>query len=53
MKWMGMKYLDAEDEGQGLVEFGLILVLIIIIVVAVLAAVGPQLSTLLGNFLHR
>ncbi len=48
-----MKNLPGPEKGQGLVEFGLILVLIIIIVVAVLAAVGPQLSTILNSFPHR
>lgn len=38
-----MIYLSQED-GQGLVEYGLILVLVAIVVVIVLTLVGTQLS---------
>ncbi len=41
-------YLPRE-EGQGLVEYGLILVLVAIILIAILALLGPEIA----NVLHR
>jgi pilus assembly protein Flp/PilA len=38
-----------EEEGQGLVEYALILVLVAIVVIAILAIVGPQI----GNIFSR
>ncbi len=46
-------YLPENEKGQGLVEFALILVLVAIIVVAVLALLGPQISTFLSKFTGR
>ncbi len=43
-----MLYLPRE-EGQGLVEYALILVLVAIIVIAILAILGPQI----GNVFSR
>ncbi len=43
-----MLYLPRE-EGQGLVEYALILVLVAIIVIAILAILGPQI----GNIFSR
>jgi pilus assembly protein Flp/PilA len=40
-----MLYLPRE-EGQGLVEYALILVLIAIVVIAALTLLGPQISTM-------
>jgi pilus assembly protein Flp/PilA len=39
----GSMYL-LHDEGQGLVEYGLILVLVAIIVIAILTLLGPQIA---------
>lgn len=45
-----MFYLPRKDEeGQGLVEYALILVLVAIVVIAILAIVGPQI----GNIFSR
>ncbi len=45
-----MLYLPSKDEqGQGLVEYALILVLVAIVVIAILAIVGPQI----GNIFSR
>lgn len=45
-----MLYLPAQDEqGQGLVEYALILVLVAIVVIAILAILGPQI----GNIFSR
>jgi pilus assembly protein Flp/PilA len=43
-----MVYLPRE-EGQGLVEYALILVLVAIVVIAILAVLGPQI----GNIFSR
>lgn len=43
-----MLYLPRE-EGQGLVEYALILVLVAIVVIAILAILGPQI----GNVFSR
>ena len=42
-RWERMLYLPS-DEGQGLVEYALILVLIAIVVIASLMVVGPQVE---------
>lgn len=43
-----MLYLPRE-EGQGLVEYALILVLIAIVVIAVLALLGPQIASIFSQ----
>lgn len=44
-----MFYLPKNEEGQGLVEYALILVLVAIVVIAILAIMGPQI----GNIFSR
>ncbi len=44
-----MLYLPKNEEGQGLVEYALILVLVVIVVVAILTLMGPQI----GNIFSR
>lgn len=45
-----MFYLPRQDEeGQGLVEYALILVLVALVVIAILAIMGPQI----GNVFSR
>jgi pilus assembly protein Flp/PilA len=39
----------AEEEGQGLVEYGLILVLIMVVVVAVLTVFGGKVSDMYSS----
>jgi pilus assembly protein Flp/PilA len=43
-----MVYLPRE-EGQGLVEYALILVLVAIVVIAVLMLVGPQIANIFSK----
>ncbi len=43
-----MMYLPRE-EGQGLVEYALILVLIAIVVIAILALLGPIIANVFSN----
>lgn len=43
-----MLYLTHED-GQGLVEYALILVLVAIVVIAILAILGPQIGNVFSQ----
>jgi pilus assembly protein Flp/PilA len=43
-----MLYLP-RDEGQGLVEYALILVLVAIVVIAILALLGPQIANIFSR----
>jgi len=45
-----MLYLHQQDEeGQGLVEYALILVLVAIVVIAILAILGPQIGNIFSK----
>jgi len=44
-----LRKLWSEEEGQGLVEYGLIIVLVSLAVLVVLTAVGGQLNTVFTN----
>jgi pilus assembly protein Flp/PilA len=37
------------EEGQGLVEYGLILVLVAIVVIAILTLLGPEIMSVIGR----
>lgn len=39
----------SKEEGQGLVEYGMILVLIMIVVVAILTLMGGKISTMFSS----
>lgn len=41
------------QRGQGMVEYGLILVLVSLVVVAALLAVGSQLNTIFNNIVNQ
>ena len=43
---------DSEEEGQGMVEYALILVLIAIVVIIVLTVVGHKVSDVFNNINH-
>ena len=43
-----MKYLPHE-EGQGLVEYALILVLVAVVVIAILTLLGPQIGNVFSK----
>lgn len=52
--WMQTKFgidlnLDRAEEGQGLVEYALILVLISIVSIIAMAAVGGRITTIFGS----
>ncbi len=44
-----MIYLPRDEEGQGLVEYGLILFLVVLVLVAIVGLLGPQI----GNMYSR
>lgn len=44
-----MLYLPKQEEGQGLVEYALILVLVAIVVIAILALLGPQIANIFSR----
>lgn len=45
-----MLYL-ASEEGQGLLEYGLVLVLIAVVIVLILALIGPQIGNLYSRII--
>ena len=44
-----LKRLFYEEDGQGMVEYGLIIALIAVVVIGVLASIGGGLNTLSGK----
>ncbi len=42
-------FLNENEEGQGLVEYGLILFLVVVVVVLVLATLGPQIGSIFSG----
>lgn len=46
-----MLYLPRE-EGQGLVEYALILVLVAVVVIVILALLGPAIGNIFSNILN-
>jgi pilus assembly protein Flp/PilA len=47
-----MLYMPRE-EGQGLVEYALILVLVAIVVIVILALLGPAIANIFSNIVHN
>jgi len=43
------EFFASDEEGQGMVEYGLIVGLIAIIVIAVFVALGPQINNMFSN----
>jgi pilus assembly protein Flp/PilA len=44
-----MKRLCKEEEGQGMVEYGLILALVAIVVIAALTLLGPKIANMFNK----
>lgn len=42
----------SREEGQGLIEFALILVLVAIVVIVILAILGPEIEKFIDNILE-
>ena len=47
-----MLYMPRED-GQGLVEYALILVLVAVVVIVILALVGPAIGNIFSNVVQK
>jgi len=43
---------NSEEEGQGLVEYALILFLVAIVVIAILILLGPQIGSVFSGITH-
>jgi pilus assembly protein Flp/PilA len=55
IKWRGietMLYMPRE-EGQGLVEYALILVLVAVVVIVILALLGPAIGNIFSNIISN
>lgn len=48
-----MNYLPHEEHGQGLMEYGLILILVAIIVVFILSVYGSQVANLFSRITNE
>jgi pilus assembly protein Flp/PilA len=46
-----MLYLPHEESGQGLMEYGLILVLIAVVVISIVTILGTQISSLYSKLI--
>ena len=44
-----MLYRPCKEEGQGLVEYALILVLVAVVVIVILALLGPSIGNIFSN----
>jgi len=47
-----MLYLPPREEGQGLVEYALILVLVAVVVIAVLTQLGPAIGNVFSDIMN-
>jgi len=47
--WQFVKGLLADESGQGMVEYGLILALVAVVVIVALTALGDQVSEVFGD----
>jgi pilus assembly protein Flp/PilA len=48
----GLEQLVADEEGQGMVEYALILVLISIVVIVILTTLGHSVNNVFSNISH-
>ncbi|GAB5492744.1 MAG: hypothetical protein Phog2KO_29590 [Phototrophicaceae bacterium] len=48
-----MLYIPQDEEGQGLVEYALILVMVAVVVIAILLILGPVLGNTFSNITGR
>ena len=49
---INMLYRPQNEEGQGLVEYALILVLVAVVVIVVLAVLGPTIGNIFSNVIN-
>jgi pilus assembly protein Flp/PilA len=50
-RYLEMLFLHRED-GQGLVEYALVLVLVAVVVIAILTLLGPQIGNVFSRITH-
>ena len=43
------QWLSRQEEGQGLVEYGLIIFLVAVVVIAILVLLGPQIGSIFSG----
>ena len=46
-----MRFKPHNDDGQGLVEYALILVLVAVVVIVILALLGPAIGNIFSNII--
>jgi pilus assembly protein Flp/PilA len=49
----GRAMLYAQEKGQGLVEYALILVLVAVVVIVILALLGPAIGNVFSNIVNN
>ncbi len=49
MQWLRTMAARLREEGQGLVEYALILVLVAVVVIVILALLGPAIGNIFSN----
>jgi len=49
MKEPGMSFHQQPDEGQGMLEYALVLALVAIIIIVILALLGPAIGNMFSN----
>ena len=48
---LGISRCESEQDGQGLVEYALVLVLVAVVVIAILTLLGPQIGNVFSRIL--
>ena len=49
IEWLNRMVTRLREEGQGLVEYALILVLVAVVVIVILALLGPAIGNIFSN----
>lgn len=50
--WLHRLFTNRNEEGQGLVEYALILVLVAVVVIVILALLGPTIGNVFSNIVN-
>ncbi len=50
--WFRRLFTSRNEEGQGLVEYALILVLVAVVVIVILALLGPTIGNVFSNIVN-
>ncbi len=49
LRWLRRLFRSEDEDGQGLVEYALILVLVAVVVIVILALLGPTIGNIFSN----